>query len=115
MTNAPMTEEDRPMKLIIAAATLATALVAASAAQAGQVNRNVTVYGPHGVSTHSGQRVCYDGVCTYAGSTTGAYGHTTSRSATTTQIDDGVYQRSVTGVGPHGGVWSRSGTVTVSR
>ena len=103
------------MKSKIAVAALVALLASVGAAQAGGITRNTTIYGPAGVTTHQAQRYCFDGVCTYAGSTVGPYGYSASRSATTTQIDDGVYQRSVSGVGPRGNSWSRSGTLTVNR
>lgn len=102
-------------KLLAAGATLALALLGTTAAQAGQFHRQTTIYGPAGVTTGSTDRVCYDYTCTLERQITGPYGYSAGRSASTTQVEPGVYERDVLIYGPYGGTVSRGSTITVNR
>lgn len=103
------------MKFVAATAVLCFALAAVPGAQAGELHRQATVYGPAGITTGYTDLVCYDGVCTYDHEVTGAYGYSVKRSATTTEVSSGVYEREATVTGPRGASATRSSTITVNR
>jgi len=103
------------MKLVAAAAVICLALAAIPGAQAGEIHRYTTVYGPAGVATGYTNRVCYNGVCTYDHQVTGSYGNSVSKTATTTEVGPGVYERDATVTGPRGASVNRRSTVTINR
>lgn len=102
------------MKFVAATAILCLAFAAAPSAQARELHRQVTVYGPAGVATGYTNRSCDNGVCTYDHQVTGPSGNSASRSATTTEVAPGVYERNATMTGPRGASATRSSTVIVN-
>lgn len=103
------------MKFVAATAVLCVALAAIPSAQAGELHRHTTVYGPAGTTTGYTNRACYNGVCTYDHQVTGPYGYSVSKSAITTEVAPGVYERDATITGPRGESVNRLSTITVNR
>lgn len=103
------------MKFVAATTVLCFALAVVPGAQAGELHRHTSVYGPAGTTTAYTDLVCYDGVCVYDHEVTGPYGYSVSKSATTTEMASGVYERDATLTGPRGASVTRSSTITVNR
>jgi hypothetical protein len=90
---------------------IAGGLSLASIADASASSRNVTVYGPRGVITHSVSCSCAGGTCSRASTTTGPYGRTVSRQGSAS-CAGGTCTGNGTATGPRGGTVSYSGSVT---
>lgn len=103
------------MKFAAPSAILCLAFAVVPAANAGEFHRHTTIYGPAGMSTGYTDRTCYNGMCTYDHQATGPNGYSVSRSATTTEVAPGVYERNVTRTGPRGATANRSSAIIVNR
>ena len=90
-------------------------IAAAPAAQAGEIYRAVTVYGPAGITTGETYRACDAEGCQLVRQITGPEGQSVSKTATVTEIAGNVYEREVTVTGPSGGTATRSSLVVIAR
>jgi hypothetical protein len=103
------------MKFIAATAVLCLSLAAIPSAHARELHRHTTIYGPAGITTGYSDRACYNGVCTYDHQVTGPYGYSVGKTATTTEVAAGVYERDATVTGPRGASVNRFSTISVNR